>query len=214
MAATTTPGVTALLLDLDGTLVNSEAANDERLRRVCAARGWTYSDDLAALFPGRRPDDVFASEPGPWAGEDPAELMALMVALTPREALEPVPGAAGLVRHAAARVPVALVTSAVAAWAEMCLDEVLGVRELFTTIVTREHVERGKPDPEPYALACARLGVAPRNAVAVEDAPAGLISAAAAGVGTTVGLTGTFTASGLAMADRIVTSLADVEALL
>jgi len=45
-------------------------------------------------------------------------------------------------------------------------------------------VERGKPAPDIYLLACARTGVSPSEALAVEDAPSGVLSAHAAGMRT------------------------------
>jgi sugar-phosphatase len=45
-------------------------------------------------------------------------------------------------------------------------------------------VSRGKPDPEPFLLGAARLGVDPAQCVVVEDAPAGLLAARAAGMPT------------------------------
>lgn len=48
-------------------------------------------------------------------------------------------------------------------------------------VVAGEDVMRGKPDPEPYLLGCELLGVAPSDCVVVEDAPAGIAAAKAAG---------------------------------
>ena len=88
----------ALLLDLDGTLVDSEGFHREVFRSWFAARGWLVSDEVLAGFTGRRADDVLSSEPGPWAGEDvatmTAELLGHMGTL-PRPALAA--GAAELV---------------------------------------------------------------------------------------------------------------------
>ena len=49
-------------------------------------------------------------------------------------------------------------------------------------LVTRDEVRRPKPDPEIYALAAARLGVAPAECLVVEDSPPGVQSALAAGM--------------------------------
>jgi len=49
------------------------------------------------------------------------------------------------------------------------------------TLVTADDVPRGKPDPAPYLLAAQRLGLPPERCLAVEDAPAGIASATAAG---------------------------------
>ncbi len=51
----------------------------------------------------------------------------------------------------------------------------------FGAVVTGDTVSRGKPHPEPYVTAAAKLGVDIARAVAVEDSPTGLASATAAG---------------------------------
>jgi beta-phosphoglucomutase-like phosphatase (HAD superfamily) len=51
----------------------------------------------------------------------------------------------------------------------------------FDTLVTGDQVSRGKPHPEPYLTAAARLGVDPSRCVAIEDSPTGVASAEAAG---------------------------------
>jgi len=204
------PDAAALLLDLDGTLVDSEGFHRQVFRNWFAARGWPVSDEVLAGFTGRRADDVLGNSPGPWAGEDVAvmlaELLAGMAALPrPQLAL----GAADLL--AVAGVPLGLVTSANTAWARTCLGELLDV---FTVVVTRDDVTHGKPHPEPYRLACEWLGVTPADCVAVEDAPAGVASALAAGIGTVVAVAGTFTRDQLVEAHQVVDALDAVPALL
>lgn len=56
------------------------------------------------------------------------------------------------------------------------------VRGNFKVIVTGSDVRKGKPDPEPYALALKRLGLDEQSAVAVENAPCGIVSAKEAGL--------------------------------
>lgn len=200
----------ALLLDLDGTLVDSEGFHRQVFRSWFAARGWPASEELLAGFTGRRADDVLATEPGPWTGEDvatmTAELLGHMGTL-PRPELAA--GAAELVSGAG--VPLALVTSATVAWARTCLGDLL---DRFDVLVTRDEVDNGKPHPEPYALASRALGVPPSACVAVEDAPAGVASALAAGIGLVVAVTSTFTAADLAAAHVLVGGLDEVAALL
>jgi len=57
-------------------------------------------------------------------------------------------------------------------------------RGAIRVVVAGDDVTRGKPDPEPYLTAAARLGVDPRDCVAIEDSPGGLRSAMAAGAKT------------------------------
>ena len=204
------PEAAALLLDLDGTLVDSESFHRQVFRNWFAARGWPVSEEVLAGFTGRRADDVLAHSPGPWSGEDVAvmlaELLAGMAAL-PRPELAT--GAAELI--AGAGVPLGLVTSANTAWARTCLGDLL---DSFAVVVTRDDVTYGKPHPEPYRLACERLGVAPSRCVAVEDALAGVASALAAGIGTVVAVAGTFTRAELAEAHKVIGGLNAIPALL
>ena len=84
-----------------------------------------------------------------------------------------------------------------------------GLAPSFRTIVGADDVSSGKPAPEPYLRAAALLGVDPSNAVAIEDSRWGLESARAAGM-RTIGVTTSYPAAVLSMADRVVTSIGDV----
>ena len=209
--------VRALLLDLDGTLVDSEPIHRAGFQAWFAARGWAYDDEVARVFTGRRADDVFRTVDGPWRGGDPHEMFAEIVSLVPRDRLpEPVPGALDTIERARqAGIPLALVTSADARWAAKALAP-LGGLALFAATVTRDDIDRGKPDPACYALACDRLGVDAAGALACEDAPDGVRAAAAAGVGAVIGVTTTFTALALREAGATATmpDLTGVPALL
>ncbi|MCA0296492.1 MAG: HAD family phosphatase [Actinobacteria bacterium] len=196
----------ALLLDLDGTLVDSEGFHRQVFRNWFAARGWDADEELLDAFTGRRADDVLAADPGPWDGEDVSVMTAELLAHTAGlPAPKLAPGAAELITGA--RVPLALVTSATPDWARTCLGELL---DRFAVVVTRNEVSEGKPHPEPYAVAIRALGVAAASCLAVEDAPAGVASAVAAGVGTVVAVRGTFAAEQLSGAHVVVASLDEV----
>jgi sugar-phosphatase len=77
------------------------------------------------------------------------------------------------------------------------------------TLVTADDVPRGKPDPAPYLLAARRLGLPPERCLAVEDAPAGIASATAAGC-QVLAVTGTAPAEELAAAALTVDGLDQV----
>ncbi|MFA3872557.1 HAD family hydrolase [Streptomyces sp. MMCC 100] len=74
-------------------------------------------------------------------------------------------------------------------------------------------VEHAKPAPDCFALAAARLGVDPSACVVVEDAPAGIRAAVAAGC-TAIGLTTTHAATALGQAHMCAASLGEVHELL
>jgi sugar-phosphatase len=97
----------ALLLDLDGTLVDSEPIHRAGFERWFAHRGWAFDREVASLFTGRRADDVFRTVDGPWSGGDPTEMFHEIVAMVPRDRLpDAVPGAvASIERALAAGIP-------------------------------------------------------------------------------------------------------------
>jgi len=103
-----------------------------------------------------------------------------------------------------------LASSSIRPWVEACLLRI-GLANAFDVIVTGTEIENGKPDPEIYLLTAERLGVAPSECLAVEDAPAGIESAKAAGM--TVWAVRTEYTRGLPLPNpaREFESLADVD---
>jgi len=90
--------------------------------------------------------------------------------------------------------------------------ERLGARRLFRAVVTGMDVTRGKPDPQVFLIAAERLGVPAERCAVIEDAPAGVAAANAAGM-TSIGLTSTGrTTESLAAAHLVVGSLAELSA--
>jgi mannitol-1-/sugar-/sorbitol-6-phosphatase len=177
-----TTGVSALLLDLDGTLVDSEPLHRRGYESFFAHKGWELPD--LSVFTGRRAVDVFATEPGPWDGLDPEAVLAEVLEHVPDEAAVAVPGARELIEAArTGGTPVAIVTSAGPAWVQRSLVESLGLElDSVDLVVTARDVEYGKPHPAGFALACRRLDADPGAALAAEDSPAGVRAALGAGV--------------------------------
>jgi sugar-phosphatase len=190
----------ALLVDLDGTLVDTEPMNRAAYRSFFQARGWEVPD--LSIFVGRRAADVFGSEPGPWTGEDPVALAAEVLELLGPDAVPvPLPGAVALLEAADSMgVPVAIVTSAGPGWVRRSAVGELAALADVDVLVTADDVVDGKPDPTGYRLACERLEVDPGAAMAVEDSPAGVRAAVAAGVGRVVAVTTTHSVDTLAAA--------------
>lgn len=179
--------VSAFLLDLDGTLVDSEPLHRASYVAWFAHRGWELPD--LTIFTGRRAQDVFATEPGPWSGEDADDLARQVIPFIPDDPPTPVPGARDLLVGArASGVPLAIVTSAGPDWVERSLDALGLPLDSVDLVVTARDVTDGKPHPAGYALACERLGADPTAAVAVEDSPAGVRAALGAGVRRVVGV--------------------------
>ncbi len=76
---------------------------------------------------------------------------------------------------------VAIASSSSRDWIERHLLR-LGVNGAWSAVVCREDVQRVKPDPELYALACRYLGTEPGDALALEDSSNGVRAAKAAGL--------------------------------
>jgi len=173
----TTFDVDAVLLDMDGTLVDSTAVV-VRLWRTWAARHGVDPEAILAVSHGRRGDDVLA-EFAPAGVDQEAELKWLAArALVERDGIVAFPGAAALL----AALPadrIAVVTSADRELTAARMQAAaLSVPRI---LVGADDVARGKPDPEGYQRAASLLGVDPARCLVVEDASAGLEAGRAAG---------------------------------
>ena len=172
----------ALLFDMDGTLINSIAAAE----RVWAAWAERYGLDVATFLPtihGVRGVETIARLGLP--GVDPvAEAQAILAGeLADLEGVVAIEGAAAFL----AGLPEdrwAIVTSA---------PRVLALRRLAAAglpapavLVAAEDVTRGKPAPDGFLLAAARLGQRIEDCLVFEDAPAGIQAAEAAGAAVVV----------------------------
>ncbi len=216
MAALRLPLPAAVLLDLDGTLVDSEPAHRAAWFALFDSRGWHVDEETYLRhFVGRRGTDVLSTLPGPWDRRDAEALTNEVIGYLPDflEHATAMSGALDLLRELRTRsVPTAVVTSAADEWATQALTDVLGAEDLIGTVVSADDVTRGKPDPEGYVLACERLSVDARDAVAFEDSTAGVRAAVAAGVGMVVGVGSAAAVSALrgAGAQHVVADLTEV----
>jgi HAD superfamily hydrolase (TIGR01509 family) len=172
---------------MDGTLVDTEPYWIACEFDLVAQFGGTWSLEQAHSLVGQAlPDSgeslrVHGGVPLP--AEEIVERLLDGVAARVREHIPWRPGAQALLEQlVAAGIPCALVTMSYRRLAEAVLAGL--PPGSFTTVVAGDDVSRGKPHPEPYLTAAARLGLAPSDCVAVEDSPTGVASAVAAGVPT------------------------------
>lgn len=176
------PSLTArgLLLDMDGTLVNSDAVVERIWRRWAADKG-VDPDEVLRIAHGRqgyatmaavlpdRPMEVNHAENRELLAEETADV----------DGVVPIAGAHAFMA-AIEDLPHALVTSAdtALATARMGAADVRVPR----VRITAESVSASKPDPEGFLKGAAELGFGPADCVAFEDSGAGIAAALAAGM--------------------------------
>ncbi|MHA4777757.1 HAD family hydrolase [Streptomyces sp. MSC1_001] len=182
MAATTPATLTAraLLLDMDGTLVNSDAVV-ERCWRRWAERQGLDPDAVLQVVHGRQGYATMALLlPDRPMEENHADNRVMLAEETADlDGVVPVPGAPAFMA-ALAELPHALVTSANEALARARMGAAgLPMPE---TRVTAECVGASKPDPEGFLKGAAELGFAPADCVVFEDSEAGIQAGRAAGM--------------------------------
>ncbi len=189
--------IEAVVFDMDGVLLDSEPLHHVVVNELLAAHGARIDAEAYRAYLGTTLEYTWAdlitrlNLPGTLdeyrRGYDEAILESY------RRHSVPAPGAAALVGGLRERgIRLAVASSSRTLWVETALRQ-LGLRDAFTVVVTGDMVTRSKPDPEIYALAAARLGVAPAHCLAIEDAPKGVQSARAAGM-TVVGVRTEYTA--------------------
>jgi beta-phosphoglucomutase len=200
----------AVIFDFNGTLSQDEPILCAIFQELFAEHGrplsaQEYFDELAGLSD---PEIVLT-----WLGRDhPAvdDVIAERIGRYRERVADgssiPAPVRAA-VRHAAERVPVAVVSGAARAEIEPVLAAA-GLDDVLGTIVSADDIDAGKPDPEGYLLALALLDgdVRAQDVVVFEDTEAGVAAAKGAGM-RCVAVLGTLAPERLANADEIVEAL-------
>lgn len=168
--------VSAILFDIDGTLVDSTPAVERAWRRWAVDHG-IDAEAVLAVCHGRRSADTIADFlPADQVAEEAADLER-------REAgdvdgVVALPGAAELLAALPDHAWAAVTSGSQALMRARLTAAGLPVPRI---LVAADDVTEGKPDPEGYLSAAAKLGVEPQDCLVVEDAPAGLAAGHAAG---------------------------------
>ena len=175
----------AVVCDMDGLLVDSERMERRVWRAAAADHGVELSDERFRAFVGHSADqcdrmllDYYGTDFDVAAFR--ATCHSRMRALVESEGVPLREGAHDWLRFLVGQgLPLGLATSSAPSYVPERLGELV---VLFSAVVTRADVQRGKPHPDLYLEAAARLGVEPAACLAVEDSPAGARSALAAGM--------------------------------
>jgi len=180
-------GSRAVLWDMDGTLVDSEELHWSAWRDTMANEGVELTRHQFRASFGQRNDSILTR----WLGTKatPREILRIGDAkedvyrqLIRRDGISPLPGVMDWVRKLHQQGWLQAIASAAPRANINAILEALSSTHTFQGIVSAEDVHKGKPDPEVYLTAAARLGVPPGRCVVVEDALAGVEGARRAGM--------------------------------
>jgi HAD superfamily hydrolase (TIGR01509 family) len=176
----------AVIFDFDGVLLESEWAGNAQLAAWLTAAGHpTGVGQAMDLFMGLSGRDFHAAVER-WIGrplpDDFHDARAEEDRRALAEGLEEVAGAAAFVRSLPPDLPKAICSSSTSYWIVTHLAK-LGLADAFGEMIFsgREHVARGKPAPDLYLLAAARLGVDIGRTAIIEDSAVGVEGAIASG---------------------------------
>ncbi len=172
-----------MLFDCDGVLVDSDSCVVEAWSRWAEEHRLRAADVMAVVH-GRRSADTVAAF---IAAERREAALALIdrYEVEAAHGVQPVPGARELLQSCPPGAW-AVVTSG---RRELALARLAAAAlPIPEVIVTADDVQRGKPDPEGYLAAAARLGASAGEAIVVEDSPDGIRAARAARVGAVLGV--------------------------
>ena len=177
--------VQAVVFDMDGVIVETEAVWDGVRRELAAEHGRPWPPGTQRRMMGMSSGEWTAlmhDELGiPLPPPDIARQVVGRLGDRYRLSLPLIPGAAAAVRGLARRWPMAVAASSNRELIELVL-ELAGIAGAFRAVVASEEVGRGKPAPDVYLEACRRLGADPARSAAVEDSTNGLLAARAAGM--------------------------------
>ncbi len=176
-------GIAAVVFDLDGVLLDSEAAWVRVKKEFTDETGGHWKEEaqwdmlgMSSIEWSRYMHDELGV---PLAPEQISSAVADRLAQQYREQLPLLPGAVDAVRSLARHWPLGLATSSNRNVIDLVLEKA-GLADAIAATVSSEEVERGKPAPDVYLEAARRLRVEPAECVAIEDSTNGIRSAHAA----------------------------------
>ena len=205
----------AVLFDMDGVLVDGEPLHFAAVNAILADEDVELDMATYLEYLGTTLDHTWndlRARFGPAHGyEHYADRYNAAVLEQYRTKAAAMPGAHALLKRLEqAEVPRAVASSSNRKWVETALTT-LGIRDCFQAIVAGDEVQQGKPNPEIYLSAAAKLGAEPAICTVIEDAPAGIESGRRAGMQVVAVRTEMTAGIELTGATRIIDSLEEFD---
>jgi beta-phosphoglucomutase len=177
----------AVLWDMDGTLIDSEEFHWISWRDTMAREGIAITHEQFLSSFGLRNDSILPRWLGDAATPERMERIAnakeeLYRQRIRRDGISALPGVADWLRRLHDQGWRQAIASAAPRANVDAVLEALSATRIFQAIVSAEDVHRGKPDPEVFLTAAARVGASPDKCIVVEDAVAGVQGARSAGM--------------------------------
>ncbi len=203
------------IFDWDGVIIDSSSHHEESWERLAREIGKPLPGDHFTKGFGRKNEFIIPELLGWTRDAEEIRVISLRKEALYREVvagrgLSALPGVrTWLERLRVAGVPCAIGSSTHRANIDLSLG-LIGLAEFFSGIVTAEDVSLGKPDPEVFLTAAARIARPPGRCVVFEDAHVGIAAARAGGM-RVVGVATTHPASELTAADIAVSGLDELQ---
>ncbi|MGB1584157.1 MAG: HAD family hydrolase [Solirubrobacterales bacterium] len=175
----------AVIFDMDGVIVESEALWDEAREQLVKQTGGRWGAGAQRAMMGMASNEWSAyvrdelEVPLP-AEEINSRVVARLIELY-RESIPLIDGAVEAVLRAAERWPLAIASSSNRELIDLVID-LAGIADAFEVTVSSEEVGRGKPSPDVFLAAAEQLGANAEHCVVIEDSGNGIRAAVAAGM--------------------------------
>jgi HAD superfamily hydrolase (TIGR01509 family) len=174
----------AYLFDCDGTIADSMPLHYIAWKTVLAEWNCEYAEDLFYSWGGKPVRNIIADLNEIHGLDMPIDAVATKKEALYLEQLPQLKAIPEVLEHIQAehgRIPFAVVSGSRRSSVVGSLTAI-GLLDKFDTIVAAEDYTRGKPAPDAFLLAAARLGVAPADCLVFEDTDLGIEAATAAGM--------------------------------
>ncbi|MDP2430003.1 MAG: HAD family phosphatase [Methylobacter sp.] len=176
----------AVIFDMDGLVLDTESTYCIAWQQAASAMGYDFSDDFCLSLSGLHYQDIELKLLDACGGEFDLQTFNRLSGECWRDyvkcnGIKIKHGFTGLLDLLVRQnMPYCLATNSRTVNALECL-ELAGINGVFSVIVTRDHVQHGKPEPDVFLHAATLLQVDIKRCLVLEDSHAGIVAAARAG---------------------------------